>query len=146
MTIEGLIKEAYFKEQAPVVAPADEMQKIATALNRVASLPYNEAAHDAVCGVLKIAAAAFDKLVVKTSEMEKVSEVRGIIDEMLDRGMISKEDINVKTSALLKKNNHELEIVKEAMELAGSNLSAGVFDSGPVSMSNEKREIFQEVF
>lgn len=145
MTIESLIKEAYFKEEKPE-ANLGEMQKIAKALNRVASLPYNESAHDAVCGIMKIASEAFESLVNKTSELEKVSEVRGMIDEMLDRGLISKEDVLSKTSALLKKNDHELEIVKEAMEMVGSNnTSSGIFDPEPSVMSNVRREMFDGI-
>jgi hypothetical protein len=109
----------------------------------VASLPYNEAAHDAVCGILKIASEAFDGLVSKSSTLEKVSEVRGIIDEMLDRGLISKEDVREKTAVLLKKNEHELEIVKEAMSLVGTNnQNSGIFDSETAGAINAGREMF----
>ena len=142
MTIESLIKEAYFAD-VKVEANIGEMQKIAKALNRVASLPYNESAHDAVCGILKIASEAFDSLVSKSSTLEKVAEVRGIIDEMLDRGLISKEDVREKTAVLLKKNAHELEIVKEAMMLVGvNNQNSGIFDSETAGAINAGREMF----
>lgn len=121
MTVEGLIREAYKLEKTASVKPeptsAERMKKLASSLEKVASLPYNAEAYEAVCGIMKIASQVINEAVDKVEELSKVSEVRGIIDEMLDRGLISKDDIQEKTSALLKKNERELEITKEAMSM-----------------------------
>ena len=141
MIIERLIKEAYFKDEPAKPSAPGDFQKIAKVLNTASSLPYKPETYEAACGIMKIASQAFEELVKKASELEKLSEVREIIDDMLDRGLISREDIQEKTSAFMKKNNNELEVVKEAIKIAGANLNTNnLFDSdpGPVGTSTSK--------
>jgi len=155
MTIERLIKEAYFKDEPTKPVEVMEMQKIAKALNTASSIPYKPETYEAACGIMKIASQAFENLVnaletekKKSSELEKMSGVRDILDDMLDRGLISKDDIQVKTSALMKKNNNELEVVKEAIKLAGANLNGnGLFDSdaGVSGTSTSPRSMFDGI-
>jgi hypothetical protein len=148
MTIEGLIKEAYFKEEAAKPVPTSDLQKIAKVLNTAATLPYRPETYEAACGIMKIASQAFDDLLRKNTELEKLSGVREIIDDMFERGMISKDDIQEKTSALMKKNDNELEVVKEAIKLAGANLNTnGLFDSDPgtIGTSTSQRSMFDSV-
>lgn len=146
MTIERLIKEAYFKEEAAKPVPTNDLQKIAKVLNTASSMPYRPETYEAACGIMKIASQAFDELLKKSSELEKMSEVRSILDDMLDRGLISKEDVQVKTSALMKKNENELEVVREAIKLASAG-GNGLFDSEPgtVGTSTSPKSMFEGI-
>ena len=153
MTIESLIKEAYFINPAPKQMKAEEMQKIAKALDKISSLPYKPEAHEAVCGVMKIASQALENMVSaleleqkKSSNLEKLSGIRGIVDDMLEHGLISKQDVQIKTSALMKKTDRELEIVKEAICLAGSNLNGNsLFTDSDQTSGTSNKSIFAGV-
>lgn len=150
MTVESLIREAYKLEKTASKAEntsIGQMKKIATSLEKISSLPYKAEAYEAICGIMKIASQVIEEAVGKVEELNKVSEVRGMIDEMLDRGLISKDDIQEKTSALLKKNERELEITKEAMAMTKS-ASMSVFDNSPDGAGSghtEKNGIFGDL-
>jgi len=163
-TVESLIKEAYQEFSGGTVKVASEKtldldgaKKISESLIKVASLPYNKSAYDAVCGIMKLAASslsgALDELQKnkeRTEELEKISTVRGLIDEMLDNSIISRFDIMEKTAALLKKNKHELSIVKEAMLMSANTGGKNIFvDSSDIeklaSASGGKTGIFDDV-
>jgi hypothetical protein len=141
-TIEGLIKEACFPEEKQ--NDQGNLEKIAKALNSASSIPYRADTYEAACGIMKIASQAFDGLLKKASELEKMSEVREVIDDMLDRGMISREDVQTKTAALIKKNGHELEVFKEAIKLASAK-SNSLFESDQPEISNVRKSMFEEV-
>ena len=146
MTIEHLIKDAYFKEEGSKPVPTGDMQKIAKVLNTASNLPYRPETYEAACGIMKIASQAFDDLLKKNAQLEKLSGVRDLIDDMFERGLISKADIQEKTATLMKKNENELEVVREAIKLASN--TNGLFDSdpGPVGTStSQNRSMFDNV-
>lgn len=146
MTIETLIKEAYFKDEAAKPVPASDMQKIAKVLNTASALPYRPETYEAACGIMKIASQAFDSLLEKNSKLEKLSAVRDLIDDMFERGLIAKDDIQEKTAALIKKNDKELEVVREAIKLASN--TNGLFDSDPGTVgtsTSQSRSMFDNV-
>ena len=162
-TIESLIKEAYRdfsggteKVASGKVLNIDEARKMSTSLLKVASLPYNEGAYDAVCGIMKLAgdvlSNVIDELQInkdRTRGLEKISAVRELIDEMLDMNLIDKFDVIEKTAALLKKDERELSIVKEAMLMAANPTGKNIFDDNETekvaSVNNGKKGIFDSV-
>ena len=155
-TVEKLVRSAYadvFKDEVVKTASAtvntEDVKKVSRGLLKVASQSYSPQAHDAVCEMMKIASTTLDGVLSffesersKVSSLEKVSEVRGIIDEMLERGMIDKSGVHEKTSELLKKDSHKLEIVKEAMCLVSDKSGYGSVDSNPDCIDDTKRSIF----
>jgi len=161
MTVEELIRESCSDVLEDNVKTASDktedigrLKGLSESLSKIASLPYKEEAYDAVCGIMKIASDAINDVLTnveslkkKSDGLEKVSEIRGLIDAMLDRGLIEKYDVQEKTAALLKKSTHELEVVKEAMAIS-NDMSKNIFSdesektaSAPV----EKRQMFEEV-
>lgn len=143
MTIEGLIKEAYFPNEETVKSDSD-FEKIAKALNTASSIPYQPHTYEAACGIMKIASQAFEGLLKKNQDLEKLSAVRDILDDMIDRGMISKEDVHTKTAALMKKNDRELEVFKEAVKLA-SVKTGNIFESETSTISTNQKSMFEDV-
>jgi polyhydroxyalkanoate synthesis regulator phasin len=158
--IEELVREAYqdaFKGVAKTASAKvdfDKARKVTQTLNKFASLPYKPEAYEAICGIMKIASELFEEALsaleaetTKAAELEKVSEVRVLIDEMLERGLISKEDVQEKISALIKKSSHELEVVKEAVGLASTGSATNLFDGGQEKTASAeaptKREMFE---
>ena len=143
-TIESLIKEAS-ASKLPETQEQGDFTKIAQALNSASRASYTPEVYEATRGIMKIAASAFDSLMEKVSSLEKISAVREVVDEMLDRGIISKIDVSEKTAELMKKNEHELEVVKEAIKLASMNngYSLGSLDDNNVS--GYKKSIFEGV-
>ena len=125
-TVESLIKEAYqdYSGDTEKVASEknlslDDAKKISSNLIKVASLPYNKDAYEAICGIMKLAGESLSSALAELQKnkermegLEKISEIRGLIDEMLDISLISKFEVSEKTAALLKKNKRELSIVK----------------------------------
>lgn len=143
-TIESLIKEAYFKDEQPMNEKGD-FEKVASALNKAASSSFSPESYEAARGIIKVASHAFSSLLKKNQELEKLSAVREIIDDMIDRGLASRDDVNEKTASLMNKNEHEIEVFKEAIKLA-SVKSMSMFD-GLVSSdtSTNPKTMFENV-
>ena len=161
MTVESLIKEAIsevlgHEKSASKPFDAAELKKVSNSLEKIAALPYKEEAYDSVCGIMKLASNSINEVLSELNEsknrlveLEKISEIRGVIDEMLDRGLIDRFDVQEKTAELFKKSAHEMEVIKEAICLTTDNISKNIFASHETEKvaSNEssKREMFSEV-
>jgi hypothetical protein len=159
-TVEQLIRKAAglntkgIEKVASEKIDKAEAKKISIGLMKVASLPYKEAAYNSVQEIMKIASASLDSLLNelddrdnKINQLTKVAEVRGVIDSMIDRKLIEHSDIQIKTAELLKKNEHDLEIIKEAIAL-GSITSKNIFFEEVEKTASdkiEKRGIFDSV-
>lgn len=143
-TLESIINSVYAetvltKTASEKVAAVDvgEAKKVADVLTKAASLNYDANAYASVCEIMKIAGTTVNSLLQavearagEVAGLQKVSTIRGLIDEMIDGGLISKSDAMEKAAALMKKSEHELEIVKEAMSLSKNNAMSNLFDSG----------------
>lgn len=130
-TVEELIRESIGESEAVKTASdkSDKLdksktKKIATGLKKCASLPYKEDAYNAVCEIMKMASTSLDTALnelgtvdEKIKKLEKVAEIRQIIDDLIEAGVINKEDIFNKTAELIKKSDKELEIIKEAVKI-----------------------------
>ena len=164
MTIEDLVRESYQdsleagseKTASKKSMDLGEFGRISESLSKVASLPYKEEAYGAVCGIMKLASQSiggflteYKKQSEKVKELEKISEIRGLIDEMIENGHISKFDVQEKTAALLKKSYSEIEVVKEAIKLANKSVGANIFSAAEqektASVPGEKAGMFDTV-
>jgi hypothetical protein len=160
-TVEQLIREAAGLDAVKIEKTAsksidlNEAKKVSTGLQKLASLPYKEDVYNSVKEIMKIASESIDSMVAelseKTAELEnlvKVSEVREIIDTMIDKGIIGKHDIQEKTAELIKKSGRDLEIVKEAIMLNGTASKNIFFEDSEKTASvspDSKRGIFDGV-
>ena len=128
--------------------------QISEGLNKVASLPYNEMSHESVREMMKTAANYIDSMLgslksyeKRASDMEKVAEVRCVIDDMLRLGMIGSHDVHEKVAELAQKSPRDIEVIKEAMKLAQSTKASNIFfeNDNEKTASSEKRGMFDEV-
>lgn len=132
----------------------EEANKISEGLAKVASLPYRgDEAFNATREMMKIASDCISSIVsslkakeARVADLEKAAEVRCIVDEMVDSGMMDKSEINEKVAELIKKSSHDLEVTKEAIKLASKSKGSNVFfEAGESDSSHEKRGMFDEV-
>jgi hypothetical protein len=159
-TVEQLIKEAAglniknIEKAASIKIDKIEAKKISEGLMKVASLPYKEAAYNSVQEIMKIASTSLDSLIIeldsrdkKINQLTKIAEIREVIDSMIDRRLIEYSGIQEKTAELLKKSDHELEIIKEAIALGSVTSKNIFFEEGEklASATPEKRGIFDGV-
>lgn len=126
MTIEQMIKEAsddFFKSSLP------STDDLSSGLEKVASLPYKEESYEAVCGIMKLASERLKVVEKEVENLKKISSVRGVIDEMMGKGLIGEFDIHEKTAFLLEKNAEEFKTYQDALALNNGNTS-NVYDEG----------------
>lgn len=159
-TVEQLIREAAglnvnnIEKAASSKIDKTEAKKISQGLMKVASLPYKETSYNSIQEIMKIASTSLDSLLGeleerdnKINQLTKVAEVREVIDSMLDRKLIEYSGVQEKTAELLKKSDHDLEIIKEAIAL-GSITSKNIFFEESEKTASEtpaKRGIFDGV-
>jgi hypothetical protein len=157
-TVEQLIREAAglnagVVKVASKKADKNEAKKISEGLMKIAALPYKEEVHNSIKEIMKLASGSIDTLISdivekdeKINHLTKIAEIRGIVDSMLDKNLIEKNEIQEKTAELLKKSEHEIEIVKEAIAL-GSISSKNIFfeTEKTASVSYIKRGMFDGV-
>ena len=149
MVLERLIRDAYsdvFAKTASKNVDAVEVKKVSQSLMKLSGLQYKPEVYEAICGIIKIASetidnlyAAFESERTKINEMEKTSQVRELIDEMIESGIVSKDEAQEKVAILLKKSDKQLEVVREAMKLASNGLMSS-FDSDPASPSIQQNK------
>jgi len=132
----------------------EEARNISSGLAKVASIPYKEETFDSLQEIIKIASKCIGDLVdslegtnSRNSELEKVSEVRILIDDMANFGHVDEHSIEEKVAELMDKSEEELSIVKEAMKMVGSGKQGNVFfelekDAG---VPSEKGGMFDSV-
>jgi DNA-directed RNA polymerase subunit F len=143
---------------ASVKYTSEETARISRGLTKVASLPYKTEAYQSTQEMMKIAAECLDALVQKlesaekqVSNFEKAASIRGLIDLMVDNGLIDKGDVQEKIAELVPKSARELEIIKEAVKLASRRERAGgIFEFDKTAgedstKSTDKRGMFDGV-
>jgi hypothetical protein len=132
----------------------EEVIKISQGLEKVASYDYSPETYSSLIGMMKIASKCKNSMDSELSnvresvqELEKKAEIRIIIDDMVENGLTDSFDVEEKVASLLKKDDSELKMVKEAMSLA-INMSSGNFFEDmdkTASASNRRKEIFEGI-
>lgn len=139
--MESILATAYNDELSKTASlkkvAVAEAKKVSSALTKCASMPYTPKAYEAVCEIMKIAGSTVDTLVAEIDGLKKIAEVRAVLDDMIEHGMISKSEVMEKAAALLKKTDRELEITKEAISMTKSANMSGLFESGSGFNSTE---------
>lgn len=164
-TVEKLIRDAVSElEVTEKVASSafskPEAEKVSQGLAKVAGFKYaaikdrvviDEKAYNSTCEIMKIASGVIDETVAeidkvneRVKSLEKVAEIRGMIDELLDTGQIDRSEVQEKTAEFLKKDEREIEIVKEAMNLISKG-AKNFFESDDADGALEKRGMFDSV-
>jgi hypothetical protein len=134
---------------------ASEAVKIASGLAKIASYPYSEQVYNSVQEMMKMASeclsnlkSAFDRVEKEKCELQKMAEVRCVVEDMALNGMIGEHEIREKVAELMQKNNHQLEVIKEATKLASGGKSINVFfneDTPQSSKGMTKRGMFDPI-
>jgi hypothetical protein len=158
LILENLVSDEPSVKTAEVKFVPEDAVKISTGLIKIASLPYKEDVYKSVQEIMKIAAeclrglcTSLESVQAEKEHLEKVAHVRSLIDSMVDYGMVDEADVDEKIASLVKKTPHELEIIKEAMNLSGRNGGKGVFfeiektSDDHQAKSSEKRDMFDSV-
>jgi len=161
MNVEDLIRESIDsvkgeseKTSSDASFDSEDIKKISGYLIKCASYAYNPESYKATCGIMKIAGESMskaideiEKIANKVNQLEKASKVRGIIDDMREKELIDDYDTQEKVAELLKKDDRELEIVKEAMKMAGQSQKNIFFQESEKTASNktEKPGMFDNV-
>jgi len=133
-----------------------EAIKVADGLEKISSYQYNEKVYESVQEIMKIASkclnnlkSAYDQVMEKNAKLEKAAEIQGIVEDMAINGLIGEHDMREKIAELAGKNDHQLEVIKEATKLAGCGKSGNVFSSEePAGLSktgSAKRGMFDTV-
>ena len=116
------------------VSDVQEAMKISSGLAKVSSYPYKEEAFTAIQEIMKIASLEIKDLIgsleaaqSRNSELEKVSEVRVLIEDMASVGYVEDHDVEEKIAELLTKDANQLAIIKEAVKMASGSKQENVF-------------------
>jgi hypothetical protein len=137
--ISRLILEQIQTEKTAEKKPAgkvcvEDARRISKGLFKVAGLPYKEKVFHSVQEMMKIASKYMEDLVIslesvrkRNSDLEKVAEVRAIMDDMLKIGQVDQYSVEEKVAELMKKDQKELEIIKEAMKMIENGKDGNVF-------------------
>lgn len=158
LILENLVSsEPSIKTAAAKFVPEDAV-KISTGLVKIASMPYREDVYKSVQEIMKIAAdclrslcTSLESVQEEKEHLEKSAHVRSLIDSMVDYGMVDENDIEEKVASLAKKTPHELEIIKEAMNLSGRSGGKSVFfeiektSDDHQAKPSEKKSMFDSV-
>jgi len=129
--------------------------KIADGLDKVASYEYNSQVYQNVQEMMKIASScirnlksAFEDSLEKQAQLEKAAEIRVIVEDMALQGFLGEHDVHEKVAELMSQSKERLEIVKEAIKLAGSGKSTNIFFNDEPSISktaSSKRGMFDSI-
>lgn len=127
-TAEGLLKTANIYSSETSYSEAGEMMKTA------AKCLYD----------LK---SAFDDVMEKNAKLHKALEVQSIVEDMANNGFVGDYDIREKVAELMDKTAEGLEVVKEAVKLAGNRGGSNVFFAEAVTKvaSKGKQGMFDNV-
>lgn len=121
----------------------EEAVYISDGLNKIASFSLNESTEISVKEIMKIASGCIKDLVKVVKEMQKEASVKSLTKLMLDKGMINSNSFQEKVSELMKKDNNELSIIKETVDLYGGK-SFSLFEK-QASSSVTKLGMFDSV-
>ena len=130
-----------------------ELRKVSGGLIKIAGLPYKESVYHSVQELVKTAAEYLDDAaseletsLSRQSELEKAMEMRSLLDDMVNYGIVDPEEIEDKVAELSKKSVREFEIIKTAVDLV-KNGKNNLFEVTKTA-SNEKsvkRGMFDDV-
>jgi len=133
----------------------DEAKKISEGLAKVASLPCKEDVYTSVQEMMKIASdclayttETLNSVQERNVGLEKSAQVRLILDDLINSGLVSDDDVEEKVAALMKKDENGLEIVKEAIKLAHSGEGENmIFEkaAGESASSGKKTGMFDGI-
>lgn len=102
---------------------------ISDGLEKVASFSLNETTEVSVKEIMKIASTCIKGLVTKITEMNKEAAVTSLAESMINKGMIDNASLHDKVAELMKKDERELSIIKEAINLFNDqSLSLSLFE------------------
>lgn len=131
-----------------------DAKKISNGLAKIASIPYSEKSYASVQAIMKIASECIGELVnslestkLKASEFEKAAEVRILLDDMINSGSVDEFNIHEKIAELMKKNERQLDIIKEATKMIKGGKSENIFFEieKDAATSSIKKEMFSGV-
>ena len=160
--IGRLILEAVASNKPVIVKTAspqfsiEEATKISQGLAKVASYPYKEEVYHSAQEMMKIASDCLSAMTsslttsqARIQELEKAASIRSVVDQMIANGITDESDVHEKIAKLSKKTPHELEVVKEAVDMAVRSKGANVFfeddSSSAVGADGSKRGMFDGV-
>lgn len=133
----------------------DEAKQIAFGLAKVAVFPCNEKVYDSVQEIMKTASECMTDVIMtldsvqkRNEDLEKAAEVKCLMDQLISSGMVDDGDIEDKVAELMKKDQNDLNIIKEAIKIAQSgNRESLLFDNNheEISKTGSKRGIFEGV-
>ena len=129
-----------------------ELRKVSGDLVKVASLPYKEDVYHSVQELLKTAAEyledsanELDESLRRQAELEKSMEMRALLDDMISYGMVDPEEVEEKVAEMSKKDKHEIEIVKQAVEMVKNGKNGNLFDFTKSASVKGKGGMFDSV-
>ena len=120
---------------------------VVDSLDKLAGLNFSsEKSIVAVKGILKIASATLSGLIEKNQSMEKSAQIRSLIDDMVEKGLVDSDSVEEKIAELMEKNSEELSIVKEATKMIIQSNGAGLFEKiSSASDTPEEKSMFDDV-
>jgi hypothetical protein len=133
-----------------------EAVRIANGLAKVASYEYNPQAYHSLQEMMKMASdcilnlkTAFEESMEKQAQLEKAADIRVMVEDMALQGLMGEHEIHEKVAELMNQSKERLEIVKEAIKLAGSGKSVNIFFNEDQAMSKtasgSKRGMFDSI-
>jgi hypothetical protein len=133
----------------------NEAKKISEGLFKIASYPYNKNVYGSIQEIMKIASKCISSLLqtLQTSnlqvvELEKSAEIRCLLSDMIKNGLVSNNNLEEKIAELMKKDDKNLLILKEAIKLANNKESESLIfeqNTNEGSKSRIKRGIFDGI-
>lgn len=133
----------------------DEAKKISAGLAKISSYPYKEEVYGSVQEIMKIAsdcltyvAETLKSAQERTTDLEKAAEVRCLLDDLIQVGLADETDVEEKIAELMKKDQKDLDIIKEAIKIAQNGKGESlIFDkaANEQTSSSGTRGIFDGV-
>jgi len=154
LILESLASESSTVKTASFKYDTKDAAKISQGLVKISSIPYKEEVYFNIQEMVKIAAECIKDIsnrldieMSKSADLQKASEVRILIDDMINSGMINSDNVEEKVAELTKKDDKDLSIIKQAVKLINNKEGLNIFfeanQQGADSIS--KRGIFDGV-
>lgn len=154
LILESVMDGATEKKASKAV-DVSELRKVSSGLTKVAALPYKEDVYRSVQDLVKTAAEYLDDAanelessLARQAELEKSLEMRSLLDDMINYGILDPEEVGDKLAELSKKDLKEIEIVKTAVEMIKKGKSGNaLFDMSKTASPEKtgKRGMFDDV-
>jgi hypothetical protein len=116
---------------------------ISDGLEKVASFSLNESNESSVREMIKTASSCIKDLVDVIRNMNKEASVKLLVESMIDRGVVDSKLFQEKVAELMKKDERELSIIKEATQLYNKK-SFSLFEKQASNLKN-KQGMFDSV-